>query len=148
MMANTQSNAFLEVTLERTSEVFEGTWGTLSYPPAQLMLHTMERAWHDNKRMISCIPCGRYLVRATHSPRFGRRMYLLYNVLNRDGIRIHPANAPHELNGCIALGTAIARSVGSKRLLNSRVAVSRLERTFSMQPFYLTITNGGDNERT
>lgn len=129
-----------EVSLERKSAEFGGTWGLLSYPPADLTLHTVERLWVDNKRSISCIPCGRYLVRATYSPRFGRKMYLLLDVPKRDGIRIHPANWPMQLNGCIALGTAVARKIDGKMLLNSRVAVSRLERTLGLQPFYLTIT--------
>jgi hypothetical protein len=129
-----------EVSLERRSAELGGTWGILSYPPANLTLHTVERLWVDNKRGISCVPCGRYLVRATYSPRFGRKMYLLLDVPHRDGIRIHPANWPRQLNGCIALGTAVARKVDCKMLLNSRVAVSRLERTLGLQPFYLTIT--------
>ena len=129
-----------EVTLERRSAEFGGTWGLLSFPQAQITLHTMERLWVDNKSSISCIPTGRYLVRATISPRFGRRMYLLLDVPNRAGIRIHPANYPMQLNGCIALGTAVARNLEGKMLLNSRVAVARLERALGMQPFYLTIT--------
>lgn len=129
-----------EVSLERRSSEFGGTWGLLSYPPADLTLHTVEQLWVDNKRGISCVPCGRYLVRATYSPRFGRKMYLLLDVPHRDGIRIHPANWPMQLNGCIALGTAVASKIDGKMLLNSRVAVNRLERTLSLQPFYLTIT--------
>lgn len=129
-----------EVSLERRSAELGGTWGILSYPPADLVLHTVERLWVDNKRGISCVPCGRYLVRATYSPRFGRKMYLLLDVPHRDGIRIHPANWPRQLNGCIALGTAVARKIDGKMLLNSRVAVNRLERTLGLQPFYLTIS--------
>ena len=129
-----------EVSLERRSAELGGTWGILSYPPADLVLHTVERLWVDNKRGISCVPCGRYLVRATYSPRFGRKMYLLLDVPHRDGIRIHPANWPMQLNGCIALGTAVARKIDGKMLLNSRVAVNRLERTLGLQPFYLTIS--------
>lgn len=133
-----------ELTLTRVCGSHGGTWGVLTHPPSNLMLHTMERAWIDNKRSISCIPCGRYLVRATYSPRFGRKMYLVTCVPNRDGIRIHPANLPVQLNGCIALGTAEARYPSTRKLLNSKVAVSRLERMLGFADFYLTIVNSED----
>lgn len=42
------------------------------------------------------------------SNRFKKNMWLLLNVPNRDGIRIHSANYARELNGCIALGMNIA----------------------------------------
>ena len=142
--ANANSIQLPELTLTRMSGSHGGTWGILSYPPANLTLHTMERAWVDNKRGISCIPCGRYNVIATMSPRFGRRMYLVLGTSPREGIRIHPANLPSQLQGCIALGTTIARYPTTKKLLNSRVAVGRLEAVFGMQPFYLTIVNSED----
>ena len=142
--ANAISAKLPEVTLTRKCGSHGGTWGILSYPPANLTLHTMERAWVDNKRGISCIPCGRYKVIATMSPRFGRRMYLVLGTSPREGIRIHPANLPSQLQGCIALGTAIARYPTTKKLLNSRVAVNRLERLLGLAPFYLTIVNSED----
>lgn len=142
--ANANSAKLPEVTLTRKCGSHGGTWGILSYPPANLVLHTMERAWVDNKRGISCIPCGRYKVVATMSNRFGRRMYLVLGTSPREGIRIHAANLPSQLQGCIALGTAEARYPSTLKLLNSRVAVGRLEAVFGMQPFYLTIVQSED----
>lgn len=143
-MTTANNNSYPEATLTRLVGSHGGTWGVLTYPPASLSLRTMERAWIENKRMISCIPVGRYLVRATWSPRFGRKMYLVQGVPQRDGIRIHAANLPHELNGCIALGTAEASYPTTRKLLNSRVAVSRIERAFGMLPFYINIVNAED----
>lgn len=144
MTVANNSSQLPEVTLTRMSGSHGGTWGVLTYPPANLRLHTMECAWKDNKIGVSCIPCGRYKVVATHSNRFGRRMYLVLGTSPREGIRIHSANLPSQLQGCIALGTAEARYPSTRKLLNSRVAVGRLEALFAMKPFYLTITQSGD----
>ena len=128
------------VTLVRKHEEDGGTWGRLVCKEYGIELHTLEQNWEDNKRSVSCIPAGTYNVRATQSARFGRKMYLVEGVAERDGIRIHPANFPSELQGCIALGTSIGRTAAKgKMLLNSRVAVGRLEKLLDMKPFTLVI---------
>lgn len=130
---------FPEAVLQRTSSCMDGTWGKLTCTEFKLELHTMERLWADNAQRVSCIPAGRYLVEATLSKRFKRKMYCLVGVPDRAGIRIHPANWPDELEGCIALGTSTSRSADRKMLLNSRVGVTHLEQAFRMKPFYLTV---------
>ncbi len=128
------------VTIQRTGEEDAGMWGKLSCKEAGLTLLTLERPWLDNENKVSCIPAGTYNVRATQSARFGRLMYLVEAVPERSGIRIHPANFPSELQGCIALGTSIGRTAAKgKMLLNSRVAVGRLESLLGMKPFTLVI---------
>ena len=128
------------VTLVRKHEEDGGTWGRLVCKEYGIELHTLEQNWEDNKRSVSCIPAGTYSVRATQSARFGRLMYLVEAVPERTGIRIHPANFPSELQGCIALGTSIGRTAAKgKMLLNSRVAVGRLEKLLDMKPFTLVI---------
>lgn len=128
------------VTLVRKHEEDGGTWGRLVCKEYGIELHTLEQNWEDNKRSVSCIPEGTYNVRATQSARFGRLMYLVEAVPERTGIRIHPANFPSELQGCIALGTSIGRTAAKgKMLLNSRAAVGSLERLLGMKPFTLVI---------
>lgn len=128
------------VTLVRKHEEDGGTWGRLVCKEAGLELLTLERPWLDNAQGTSCIPAGTYEVRATQSARFGRLMYLVEAVPERSGIRIHAANFPSELQGCIALGTSIGRTAAKgKMLLNSRVAVGRLEKLLDMKPFTLVI---------
>ena len=128
------------VTLVRKHEEDGGTWGRMVCKEYGIELHTLEQNWEDNKRSVSCIPAGTYNVRATQSARFGRLMYLVEAVPERSGIRIHPANFPSELQGCIALGTSIGRTAAKgKMLLNSRVAVGRLEKLLDMKPFTLVI---------
>lgn len=63
------------------------------------------------------IPAGTYRVTLTvsgravsgslWSPREDRRLPLVCDVPGRTGIRVHAANRPGELEGCIALGRAV-----------------------------------------
>ena len=69
-----------------------------------LTLASLELPWKENKNKISCIPKGSYKVTTTFSNRFKKDMWLLLDVPNRSGIRIHSANYSIELEGCIALG--------------------------------------------
>lgn len=52
----------------------------------------------------TCVPAGRYEIEMTYSKAFDRQLYILKNVIDRAGIRIHEANVITELLGCIGLG--------------------------------------------
>lgn len=139
-MKDAASRFIPEVTLTRLEESHNGTWGKLVCKEADLDLHTLERMWVGNKKGVSCIPAGRYLVQATQSYKFRRIMYLVQGVEGRSGIRIHSANWPEELQGCIALGTITTIAAKGKMLLNSRIAVTRLETNLGFRDFYLTVS--------
>ena len=64
----------------------------------------LELPYKDNKRNISCIPKGTYKVEKTYSPSFKKSLYLVKDVSNRSGIRIHVANFNYQLRGCLAPG--------------------------------------------
>ena len=64
----------------------------------------LELPYKDNTRNISCIPKGIYKVEKTYSPRFKKSLYLVRDVPNRSGIRIHVANFNYQLKGCLAPG--------------------------------------------
>ena len=66
---------------------------------------SIERGWLDNKRMVSCVPEGKYPLKLEWSPRFRKNLWELYGVLNRSECKFHAANYARQLNGCIALGT-------------------------------------------
>lgn len=59
----------------------------------------------------TAIPTGRYKVTFETSPKFGKTSYaknglipLINGVKGYSGVRIHAANKPEELEGCIAIG--------------------------------------------
>ena len=93
----------MTITIERKYPKETYTIGRL-YIDGVFLCNTLELAWKDNARNISCIPKGTYQLKLTYSPKFKRVLPLILNVPNRDGIRIHAANYPKELTGCIAPG--------------------------------------------
>ena len=72
---------------------------------------------------MTAIPEGRYLMRFTYSPKFGRRLFQLMDVPLFDGIRIHSGNSVKDTQGCILVGNNT--KVG--RLENSRAVLFKLE---------------------
>lgn len=75
------------------------------------------------ERLDTLIPVGVYQIELTFSPRFHHLMPLL-NVPNREGIRIHPANYPNQLEGCLAPGTV--QSPEEDAIWNSNAAFGPL----------------------
>ena len=64
--------------------------------------YTLERPWMENRRNVSCIPEGCYVLAARTSKKFGQHL-LVEDVPARGLILMHPANdAQYELRGCIA----------------------------------------------
>ncbi len=102
---------------------------------------TMELGWNNNERGVSCIPTGTYDVEMTHSPKYGRMMYLVKDVPGRSGIRIHSANFASQLLGCISLGSDFMdiNKDGLKDVVNSRDTVKNFETIMKGQPFKLVI---------
>ena len=64
----------------------------------------------------TAIPFGKYSVVYTHSPKFKRKLPLLLNVPQFEGIRIHPGNTAEDSLGCILVGknTIVGRLTESK----------------------------------
>ena len=65
---------------------------------------TLELAWRENKRNVSCIPIGNYKVNPRNSEKYGDH-FLVENVMMRDYILIHEANYYTDLKGCIGVGS-------------------------------------------
>ena len=79
----------------------EGTNGALFYQ-GHFMGFVIELPWLENKKQISCIPEGEYLLKPRFSEKFKHHLQLDY-VPGRSLILIHPANdAQTELKGCLA----------------------------------------------
>lgn len=80
-------------------------------------------------------------------------MYLLLEVENRSGIRIHPGNFGGDTSkgyrsdflGCIGFGRSVVFKSGQFMVLQSANTVRKLERFLDYQDFTLTITEEGYN---
>jgi hypothetical protein len=103
----------------------EGTNGTLFSSDA-FICHTIELAWRNNKRNISCIPEGVYEIAPRFSKRFEHHI-IIKNIRNRSFILFHPANnAQRDLLGCIApvsYLSGIGKGVYSKDAMDKLLAL-------------------------
>lgn len=100
-------------TLERVYLQTE-TLGSIYDPEGTMVCKTMELPWKDNRRGISCIPEGVYIVKKMEADKF--RKYAYFRFVKVDGrtinpelkmstILIHRAAYVHHLKGCIGVGT-------------------------------------------
>lgn len=112
------------ITLNRVITTDEGILGVL-HNNGSPMAVTLERPWKDNKAWESCIPFGMYpLTRLDKSKAFNYPHYLLEGVPDRTFIKIHVANYPSELSGCIGVGSYFAN--GDIAVCKSRNAMDHV----------------------
>lgn len=64
----------------------------------------LENHQRDKVYGRTAIPRGRYELALDYSPHFGKLLPHIKGVPTHDGIRIHGANLPEQLLGCIAVG--------------------------------------------
>ena len=96
------------ITLNRIISTEEGILGLLHSNGKPISV-TVERPWRDNMPWESCIPFGMYtLTKIDKSKAFNYPHYLLEDVTGRTFIKIHVANYPSELHGCIGVGSYFA----------------------------------------
>ena len=80
--------------------------------------HTLELAWKDNEKRVSCIPKGVYEVKKRHTEESKSKYEHLHilDVENRELILMHVGNYPKNSKGCILLGNTRALNfVGESR---------------------------------
>lgn len=65
---------------------------------------SLELAWRDNQRNISCIPAGSYDIVFEWSSKYSMYLWEMKDVPGRTETKIHAANYFRQLQGCIALG--------------------------------------------
>ncbi len=123
------------VTLKRSNLL---TFGVIQY--AGNKWFTCERPWNNNENNVSCIPKGSYLCRWTLSPRLKKFTYEVLNVPRRSGIRIHSANFPIQVLGCIALGQKYGQMDGKQGVFGSITAMRHFETALNKQDFIMTIS--------
>lgn len=97
---------------------------------------TLELPWLDNKRQISCIPKGEYVVEKRTSARYGEHFWIK-NVPGRDTILIHNGNFAYntkespdgkdtpDILGCVLVGDGYKdiNSDGVLDIVNSKVTL-------------------------
>lgn len=116
------------------------TWGYLFEESSnQLELVTLEKAWKENQRRISCIPEGKYLCKPHVSPKFGK-CFWLQDVPCRSEILIHAGNYQTDSLGCLLVGLDFAdlNKDGHRDITSSKDGLKEL---VNMYPdgFYLSI---------
>ena len=75
-----------------------------------------------NEQNIECIPAGTYFLNLTFSALMQKYYLEVVGVPGRTGIRIHPANFPAQLKGCIAVG----RGNAAGQLIDSKYYYDKL----------------------
>ena len=106
--------------LTRTAKTDRGVYGTLKEEFKEPFAVTHERAWHDNKKNISCIPPGRYIMkRAIYGISKAKnkryQSFVLMNTPGRTGIFLHIGNKIEDSRGCILIGEYFDPVLNSKR---------------------------------
>jgi hypothetical protein len=103
---------------------------------------TLELAWRDNARAVSCIPHGRYLCKRVQSPKHGDT-FEVTGVPGRSAILFHAGNVATDSQGCVLLGAAMGptRDNGMRTVLGSRIARDRFRQELAGVPaFWLEVT--------
>jgi hypothetical protein len=110
----------------------------------KVVVHTLEDAWKDNQRGVSCIPAGTYKCiphgwEPDSTVRF-KRVWEVTNVPGRSAILFgHPGNSDADTKGCILPGLGNASGV----LTSSVSAAELLRKVIGCNPFTLTIIDAG-----
>ena len=97
------------------------------YCNSEFIAHTLELAWRDNEKSVSCIPEGEYKCRVRLARESGSRDYvhlLVEDVPNRSYILFHRGNFPSDSKGCLLSGTH--RAQVPDKILGSKIAHSYL----------------------
>jgi len=93
------------------------------YCNAEFIAHTLELAWRDNEKSVSCVPEGVYGCRVRLARESSSRDYvhlLVQDVPSRSYILFHRGNYPSDTRGCILTGTHRAQS--PDKILESTIA--------------------------
>lgn len=130
--------------LIRTVTSNMGTEGILVTEGFQCL--TLELPWLQNKRNVSCIPIGEYLVKIRHSKKY-KTIYWITNVPNRSWVLIHSGNYAGDVSkgykshvaGCVLVGSRRGYLGNQKAILNSRVTLRKFMNFMNNETFKLHI---------
>jgi hypothetical protein len=133
----------LFVILERFEDDGEQTLGEMRlFRDNELLMtcKTIELPWKNNRKNVSCVPKGMYVVSPYSSKKFPN-VYELQDVPGRDYILIHVGNYNKDSNGCILVGDSHAdiNNDGLKDVTNSRVTLNKLRDFIKDEEFDIII---------
>ena len=78
---------------------------------------------NSNIRSQCCIAKGNYEAELFRSNKFQRAYYELKKIKNRDKILIHAGNVIDDLEGCIAIGSQLAKNIKIKNKINDYAVI-------------------------
>ena len=138
--------------LTRINTNDQGTPGILVVQDQSFCI--IELPYRDNRRNMSCIPCGVYPCVPIKSKKFGD-VWLLQDVPDRDGVLIHCGNFAGDSSlgyqthshGCLIMGDKhgqikIPPKGFQQAVLLSKFAMSRFQLLMGRNPFKLIIEEG------
>lgn len=103
--------ATTELTLTRRIFTETATTGEWTKPDGSRLCYVVEDKYRGQDlsggRKVpgkTCIPCGRYRLLYTFSPKFKRNMWLVDGVPFFQGIRVHTGNDADASEGCLIVG--------------------------------------------
>lgn len=138
------SDRIPEFHIDRLSDDGRATLGHLIDGDERVLCKTVELPWKGNRHDVSCIPPGEYFAfrRPNAETRHDYDVFELEQVPGRQNIQIHIANVPHELRGCIAVGTGFGTFPGGERgVVASRDAYALwMQRNEGINRIKVTIT--------
>lgn len=126
----------MNILVKRQKTQNDTTIGSL-YIDGVFNCYTLEDAVRTVKiKCETAIPAGTYKLKTSLSNRFKKELPILLDVPEFVGVRIHSGNSSHDTEGCILVGTAVAKD--NQSILNSRTAFSKL------MPIITTVLKSGE----
>ena len=109
------------VYLERFAYLDSGTLGKVWV--GDWSCYTIERPWKNNAPNVSCIPEGEYKCEPFSGTKYKDVVQVL-DVPDRTFILFHVANFPHDVQGCIGLGSRFNSDALEPAVYDSRVTTA------------------------
>lgn len=125
----------MHVILKRTFENEKQTVGQLLVIQGnrvKFVCDTLELAYRDNKRGISCIPKGKYTVRKRVSPSQGP-CFIIENTSPREWILIHKGNFYTDIRGCILAGRGF-KDLNKDGFIDVKYSTKTIEKLLEILP--------------
>jgi len=106
----------------------DGTFGVIKVN-GRTLFACLERPWLNNKKKVSCIPAGVYLLKRVFSHEWGWT-YEVVDVDDRTLIRFHWGNWLTDSKGCILVGEGFGIVSGKTKYKDGKRGITSSQRAF------------------